>query len=144
MREILFRGKRVDNGEWLEGYYLCQKNHYIGTKHYIYVFGDKEYNKYCDEDSRYEVDPATVDEYTGLQDKNGQKIFEGDIVEKTLWWRGKIDGKIRGVITFDHADYVISWNQETHISRYISSIDNMGSLEIIGNVHDNPELLEVK
>lgn len=135
MREILFRGKRVDNGKWVEGWYYESQ---FAT--YIIPDVQAKNGNVCN----VEVDPATVGQYTGLQDKNGQKIFEGDIVEKTLWWRGKIDGKIRGVITFDHANYVISWNQETHISRYISSIDNMGSLEIIGNVHDNPELLEVK
>lgn len=148
MREILFRGKRVDSGEWVEGYYLCQKNNYIGTKHYIYVFGDKEYNEYCDEDSRYEVDPATVDEYTGLQDKNGNKIFEGDIVKiptespmiaKVICPIG--DGVLYEIIKADDRIY--------HKLRLRSSDFNVSEyefyekcIEVIGNIFDNTELLE--
>lgn len=83
MREILFRGKRLDNGEWVEGHFfadnasctlkdsrLCVCPH-DGSDAYIV--------EWCDEDHEYEevaVDPATVGQYTGLTDKNGQRIFE--------------------------------------------------------------------
>ncbi len=77
MREILFRGKRIDNGEWVTGNLLCLdcSEYRIAT------------SCLCGEDPNllnvcaYEVDPETVGEYTGLTDKHGRKIFDGDVVE---------------------------------------------------------------
>lgn len=118
MREILFRGKRVDNGEW--------------------VYGDLEHNgknipKWVDGE---EVIPETVWQYTGLKDKNGNKIFEGDII-KGSW------NTVFGVY-FDE-DYLQYRAKEKSGSHH--EIDYYGEsyrLEVIGNVYDNPELLEVK
>lgn len=114
MREILFRGKRKDNGEW--------------------AYGDLEHNgkgemKWVNGD---EIIPETVGQFTGLTDKNGKKIFEGDIVKGCL--------SIVFSIYFD-LDYLqfraeLSDGTERNIDYY----GNSEKLEVIGNIFDNPEL----
>lgn len=146
-REILCRGKRVDNGEWVEGDLLRSRG-----KCYIHEHIDPF--DYLGELSgfikMYEVAPETVSEFTGLTDKNGTKIFEGDIIKYHLW-----DDKFDYCeVKFDYFYAATdSYNGGPALGFYLADIngnaDDIGFfknmykyIEVIGNIHDNPELLE--
>lgn len=141
MREILFRGKRVDNGEWVDGYYVRLNR----KRHLIYSgFAETDCDSYYP--NNYEIDPKTLGEYTGLTDKNGRRIFEGDIVH-AIYRSDYVDEKDidfgNGIIEY-HGGYYGGAQWE------INTIDEPGNkvfsakieCEIIGNIYDNPELLE--
>ena len=147
MREILFRGKTIKTGKWVEG--LLWKKKYKSNKWFISCFPDKDDNEEC-----FVVDPETVYQFTGLTDKNGVKIFEGDIV------RWDDDDECISVIRYDieSAAFVIDeygingclmeygWDEtaggfgkiETNGFDDYSNLD----FEVIGNIFDNPELME--
>lgn len=125
MREILFRGKRVDNGKWITGYYF----HYE-TCHEHFIITDMSY----DMPDMEQVIPETVGEYTGLTDKNGKKIFEGDIVESTNGMFD-IDTTIRKVVFFKGAWGLSDFNEE-HFRAFVSMSEYVKSHKIIGNIHD--------
>lgn len=131
MREILFRGKRVDNGEWAEGQYY-KRTHYYGdysVKRYIIASTeDLDYDQVLE---YYEVIPETLGQFTGLLDKNGKKIFEGDIVKLD----NSLDTKQKNFeVKFTYGQFYIGINKPVAYVR--------DSCEVIGNIHDNPELLE--
>lgn len=122
MREILFRGKRIDNGEWVEGDFLAPVFEGIS---WILPRGEREEVK---------VDPSTVGQYTGLCDKNGKKIFEGDIVEVN---HDAYPGA-RGKVFFKNGSFMLE-----KVSEVLSLYGFLPWCNVIGNCHDNPELLEV-
>jgi hypothetical protein len=119
MREILFRGKRTDNGEWIEGYYIK------GSTRHCIVMSLANY-------PRYDVIPETLGQYTGLTDKNGKRIFEGDIVKAT----GTNDHI--GYVTFECGKFI------TRCTCHPKSVCDIHPPieEVIGNIHDNPKLLK--
>lgn len=117
MREILFRGKRTDTGEWVEGFYL---NELWRKKHYIlkWYFG-----------SYFKVIPETVGQFTGFTDKHGKRIFEGDILKC-------FDGDIL-LVMFTRSQFILQKK-----NRRASTWQYVWRHEIIGNIHDNPDLLK--
>ncbi len=119
-RDILFRGKRLDNGEWVFGDLMTKYPHHEGLT--IVEHG-------C---VYYKVDPKTVGQYTGLKDKNGVEIYEGDIVQDEL-------GEVF-LVEYVRFGYVLKQIGEPWC-RFPYEYDEY---EAIGNIHDNPELLEVE
>lgn len=130
MREILFRGKRIDNGDWAEGTPFQEYNNFWGewlwliqTKHpltnvpYLHL----------------EIARKTISQFTGLADKNGKKIFEGDILK----------GSWNTILIVFYDDVSASYRVKTPTGyERDPSYYGIDRLEVIGNIHDNPELLE--
>jgi len=132
MRDIKFRAKDIETGQWLYGWIF-------GDKAKSIVEMDKNYPNNYGVEAYYTsvVEPETVGQYTGLKDKNGKMVFEGDIIECG-------DGKVPTLIEWhDESHSFLAYNlkrKEYHrldkyFLRYIG--------EIIGNIHENPELMEV-
>lgn len=133
MREILFRGKRLDNGEWIQGDLVQFPAH--GVVRII-----KQEQPYEDA----EVDLDTVGQYTGLTDKNGRKIFEGDIVEYPIEQGKYSEQDIHEVVfeTRQGAAYFGIKMSDIETWDFCLSVPAK-LMRVIGNIHDNPELLEV-
>ncbi len=145
MREILFRGKRLDDGKWVYGYVF---DNGIASDRKVFVGGLVVSDATENTDDRYEVgldfeeaDPSTIGQYTGLTDKNGVKIFEGDIV--LVNWFG------------DNGEFVVCYEGGSFFPYQIGCKFNFNSLwdvwfqdddgtimEVIGNINDNPNLLD--
>ena len=131
IREVIFRGKRTDNGKWECGD-LLSPNEFNAIPHIVYIAYLNEYGDIGEISTP--VIPETVGQFTGLTDKNGKRIFEGDIV--TGYFNHE---KIVGYIFY-------GGNAQFFIQRdgiYGIGLDNSDCwLEVISNIHDNPELLE--
>lgn len=160
MREILFKAKRKDNGEWVEGYHLniAKINHFICTGK-IKLDGAL---KGVIAPEMYEIDPDTICQYTGLTDKNGKKIWENDI----LRGHKNDDDLVRVVFgefnvidvdTLETVDRVAGWHTEVIETDALSKCEpfclpmpltdfyiNRSEFEVFGNIFDNADLLEVK
>ena len=125
MREILFRGKRVSGGDWVVGYFFAKP--ILGT--YFIILGE----------SQWMVDPKTVCQYTGLKDKNGSRIFEGDIIELERGW----SEKVRYIVEYDAEICSFIGDSINYIG--FTTFENDGErIELIGNIYDTTELLEVE
>ena len=156
MREIIFRGKRLDNGEWVYGWPFadtadcslkkagkCRCPH-DGSKYFIVEWVD-DFHEY----EERQVIPNTVGQYTGLNDKNGQRIFEGDILHIAKiadalggYYRPPLDYNVNVVVKWDLCAWM--WETLCDDKRYITFPDAwcLYECEIIGNAHDNQELLK--
>lgn len=122
MRQILFKAKRVDNGEWEEGLLIV-------------MWGEYHIINPSDEDTAYPIDTDTICQYTGLTDKNGNKIWENDIVS--------CGGYL--VVTWkeEFASFCLSkkgWMYQHFFGEAVNGCD----CKVIGNIFDNPELLKIE
>ena len=133
MREILFRAKRIDTGEWIEGSLIHQTMFYGDPVDRYHILYDGEFH--ADYYGSAEVIPETIGQFTGLLDKNGKKIFEGDVVTCNISY--EMGGypycaRITSPVIYNYG-----------IFKPLHRCDDY-SVEVIGNIYDNPELLEVK
>lgn len=163
MREILFRGKDKDDGNWYEGYYLqlhdttycCMLSDKADeanrlnkeNEHHYIVFEQMTDWALPNKHLRADVDPSTVCQYTGLTDKNGRKIFDGDIV------RDIFNASVVGIVrygeyrnTFNddehggHVGFYVEWKEKRDLLRK-DLVYWVKNSEFIGNTFDNPELI---
>lgn len=138
MREILFRAKRIDNGEWVNGYYVYD---YAHNAHFI--FKNQLVCPNCINDRRvdysvcdYEINPETLCQYTGLKDKNGEKIFIGDIIRCTKGCPHEV------IWLKEYAGRYFGGMPAVYLSGLLEGYTWTGEEEKIGNIFDNPELLK--
>ena len=138
MRKILFRGKRY-NGKWIIGNFVSYSDY----------DGDKAYLIYASNGNPNEVIPESVGQFTGLCDKNGKKIFEGDIVRADDYIFSIKYGKCGGTPNADNYGYMGFYleavSEGTKLCAHYglrNDICYFEDISVIGNIHDNPELLK--
>ena len=151
MRESLFRGKCIDNGEWVEGYYYkmsettyCFKEDYerkpVPEHHYILQERMTDWGL-PNQIVQIEIEPETLCQFTGLCDKNGKKIWENDIVlviyENRYYEKKELS---TGKIVFTRGTWYIGGKVCNEL--YAIDEDAIFQVEIVGNIFDNPELLQ--
>lgn len=153
-REILFKAKRTDNGEWVEGSLVsAEENVRFILQSKTKAFIPKGTNTFCSVDC-YEIDPQTLCQYTGLTDKNGKKIWENDIVRYTFDYPSETateNGLKERISSVFWSEWRGSWSvyaderkgkgMNNDLFKYAR---NGNTVEVIGNIFDNPKLLEVE
>lgn len=135
MREILFKAKRIDNGEWVDGYYTeCRGETFIG------IDTSSMFEIFCPPVIRwFKVDPETICQFTGLCDKNGKRIWENDILMAHL------DEYYPENVTYE----TVEWNVDGWVTHEAGCTDReyldefvLEHFEVVGNIFDNKELLQ--
>ena len=132
MRTIKFRGKRVDNGEWIYGYGYVKD--YFNDNEFIAITGDPIFQHM----DMIRVEHETVGQFTGLYDKNGTEIYEGDIIncnydDIEVWDTPSLRITITSCVEYIGSSFMI---EKVYYLDYLNS----DALEVIGNIHDNKEI----
>ena len=132
-REILFRGKRIDNEEWVEGSLLT-------TKYNTYII--PMYDEFVSYQRPISVNSETIGQFTGLTDKNGVKIFEGDVIRYIEHNRFLLNS-FAAIVCYDSLVAAFGYINNTQFMYYFSDFDEIDvdflpHTEVIGNIHDNP------
>lgn len=128
-REIIFRGQRIDNGEWVYGYVIHSENDGSWA-----ITNEHEYLQ--------DVDGNTVCQFTGMKDRNGKRIFEFDIVCSKIKY-----GESYGVVVFRNGRFSVDWrirSKWTGNGISCRTYDLSPADEVVGTIFDNPEIFEVK
>ena len=133
MRDLLFRAKRLDNDEWIEGSYV----HLNLGRHYIFTgkldLTQHNYNSHIGFEC-FEVNPGTVGQYTGVDDTNGTKIFEGDIVQYT--YATNSDLTHIGCVVYGSGEFYIEDIASGEDAFMSSLTDDDYTYKVIGNIYD--------
>ena len=139
MREVLFRGKRIDGNEWVVGSLYNE-----GDQDAVIIESLSCYSDGFMQAFGAAVDPATVGQFTGLLDKNGKRIYEGDIVRCAELINDKIT-EYTSPVFWDDCTFLVreSENCDCCLCVFDGNPDRrpLTEIEVIGNIHDNPELL---
>lgn len=143
MREILFKAKRIDNGEWIEGYYTeCRGETFIG------IDASSIFELFCPPVIRwFKVSSETLCQFTGLCDKNGKKIWENDIIKYHF---GEIYAPIKygyyqncfNAQKTEHVGFYVDWTEDQYLRKDLGYWINMVYAMPVGNIFDNPKLLQ--
>ena len=140
-REILFRGFNKKNSKWLYGYYFVNRGQH-------FVVDDEIQTNPLAHWTDIEVDPDTIGQYTGVKDKNGNKIFEGDIVRFSYITDGikPIEIECLAKVVFEDGSFMIKCVKghiHNNMQRALFAMDYFNiKVEVVGNITDNPELIK--
>ena len=122
LREIKFRGKRIDNGEWVVGFL-------------VKMWGEFHIIDFNDENIAYPINSETIGQFTGVKDKSGREVYDDDIILQQQYGGGK--GKM--IVRFEKGAFIVGYHSGSSTRKTPMLLNDR--CEVIGNIHDNPELL---
>lgn len=154
-RIILFRAKRIDNGKWVEGYYVKAEGKHFIIK-YGMICGNNDFLSFDDE--YYEIDPTTLSQFTGWKDSHENRIFENDVVEMVsspkssykylIWWNREmncmeaIDFRDINFNGHDYWSYKVHRDYETFCLMMQDPWGDFQDIKVIGNLFDNYDIVK--